>query len=405
MDQIEQIWKNSGYAAAGKLWSIVKAKGIIGIKQKDVIDFVKNQEVNQLHKPAPTNIRSEPIVVAGKNLELTMDLLDMQSFSAANGGLRWILLVESIWSRKLAARGIKSKQPSDVLPALKECVAEIGEEPLQITCDAGGEWKGGVGEYLDSKGILLNTVNTAEIHKGSHVLGVINALSKTVKNGLYKHFTYTGKTNWNDYLPTLVESYNSAPNGALKLPGYSAMSPDEAAENETATRMVNTNKLEKAHENPASPLKVGDHVRILKKKQIFQRGFQVRYSKVVYKIVAVDGLWFELSDGRKFRAGSLQKVPEPKVAAALAANEENEEEHKEEAKPPLAPGRNRSKSPVQLEQKEWVDPARQAHRNHRSKQIVKHQEGLDVANINRRNTLRERKPVQLIHDLFGRINW
>jgi len=405
MDQIEKLWRDSGYAAAGKLWSIVKSKGI-AVKQKDVIDFVKSQEVNQLHKAAPTNVRSEPIVVAGKNLELTMDLLDMQSFAHSNRGLRWILLVESIWSRKLAARGIKSKQPADVLPALKECIAEIGEEPLQITADAGGEWKGEVGEYLKSKGIVLNTVNTAEIHNGSHVLGVINAVSKTVKNGLYKHFTFTNKTNWIDYLPTLVRSYNDAPNGALKLPGYSAMSPDEAAENETATRQVNIHKLNKAHEKAGSSLKVGDHVRILKRKQIFQRGFQVKYSKAIHKIVAVEGLWYELNDGRKFRAASLQKVPEPKVPAALAVNEEMKEEAKEEIKPPLAPGRNRAEPAAPIKPSEWVDPARQAHHQHRSSQIVKHQEGLDVGNIDRRNTLRERKPAsQLYHILFGKVSW
>ena len=77
-------------------------------------------------------------------------------------------------------------------------------------------------------------------------------------------------------------------------------------------------------------------------------------------------------------------------------------------KPPLAPGRVRSPSPEKKEparsSEGRYDVAREAKFNHKTDQILKFKEGVDLAN--RRQGLRERKPQsQLEHSLFGKINW
>ena len=156
---------------------------------------------------------------------------------------------------------------------------------------------------------------------------------------------------------------------------------------------------------------VDDSVRILKRKQKFDRGYDVRYSIKVFKIDKIEGFYYVLDDGRKFREGSLQKVMPVREANKMVQQEEKKSAEIKDVtavKPPLAPGRVRSPSPEKKEparsSEGRYDVAREAKFNHKTDQILKFKEGIDLAN--RRQGLRERKPQsQLEHSLFGKINW
>jgi len=114
----------------------------------------------------------------------------------------------------------------------------------------------------------------------------------------------------------------------------------------------------------------------MKRKEVFDRGYEVRYSVKIFKIEKVEGNYYILDDGRKFREGSLQKVKPP------AENKKEEEKPIEEIK----------------------DVAKDAKFEHQTEQILKHKEG--VSQVNRREGLRERKPEnQLEHSLFGKVRW
>ena len=50
MEQVKELYKEYGYPGQSRLWEIVKSKGITGVRQKDIVEFIKEQEVAQLHK-------------------------------------------------------------------------------------------------------------------------------------------------------------------------------------------------------------------------------------------------------------------------------------------------------------------------------------------------------------------
>ena len=50
MEQVKQIWQEAGYPAPARLHALAKSKGITGITQKDIKEFVDSQAVSQLHK-------------------------------------------------------------------------------------------------------------------------------------------------------------------------------------------------------------------------------------------------------------------------------------------------------------------------------------------------------------------
>ncbi len=187
---LEQIWKDSGYGGAARLWSLVKGK-IDGVKQKDVLSFIANQETAQLHKRAPKDTKSHHITSAGNNLDMQADLLDMSKYARSNGGMNWILLVEDIFNRKSYAAPLKTKSPNDVLPALNKAFEYLGKPQLTLVTDNGTEFMGVVGKRLKDLHIVHHSVEVGD-HRS---LGMIDSLSRFFKNSIHRHFTQTQGTN------------------------------------------------------------------------------------------------------------------------------------------------------------------------------------------------------------------
>lgn len=380
MDKVKDLYERSGFPGYTRLYSIVKRQGIKDVTLTQVKKFVDSQDVAQLHR-MPVIVAEKPITTDGKQTDYNMDLLDQSAFAYSNGGNKWILVLINIWDRRCAAKPIKTKSPDDVLPALKACIEELGGAPVMITSDSGLEWAGAVKKYLAQANISHRMVSIGD-HRS---LGVIDAMAKFIKNALAKHFTHTQKTEWTTYLPTLLKSYNDTQHSGLKAKGQPAMSPDEAALRETDTRIVHYEKVMKARKDVRpSGLAVGDYVRVLKRKQIFDRGYEVRYSVTVYTIDEIDGNYYILSNGKRYRERDLQKIKEwvqHASAAELPANNV-EEEQKEEVK----------------------DVQKEAKVDHRIGNILKNKEGLIQSN--RREGLRERKPTnQVLHGRYGNIKW
>jgi len=372
MDQIEQIYRDYGYPGAARLYVIAKSKGIT-VKLAEVKAFVADQMVSQLHK-APKKVAETIITVDGKDTEFQVDLLDYSAYSRSNGGKSWILVLKNIWDRRAAAVPCKTKSPTDVLLALQQAIKDLGAEPVQIVSDSGSEWKGVVKTWLNERGIFHRTVEVGDHNS----LGIIDNFAKFIKNSLGRHFTHSQKTEWISYLPTLIKNYNDTPHSSLKSKGEPAMSPDEAANKETDVRNLWVEKkMQSEKKKRPSGLYVLDHVRVLKRKEVFDRGYEVRFSKEVYTIEKVDGLWYELSNGKRYREGSLQKVNAPKTEAASDLEERKEPEVK--------------------------DVQREAKFEHRTDRLLG-TEG--IQQTNRREGLRERAPSnQLVHSKYGQIRW
>lgn len=375
MEQIEQVWKDAGYPGAQRLWALLKSKNI-SVKLKDVQEFVSKQDVAQLHKPAPKDSKSHHITSAGNALDYQADLLDMTKYASSNRYMNWILLVEDIFSRKSFAAPIETKSPNDVLPALNKAFAALGRPLLTLVTDNGSEFMGVVGKRLKDLHIVHHTVEVGD-HR---TLGMVDSLSRFVKTALHKHFTHTQKVEWIDYLPKLMESYNSTPHSSLKN-----MTPLEAEKRETDTRNISYQRV--MRDKKPSKFNIGDTVRILKKKGIFGKGYSIRYSLDKFTIEKIEGKNYILSNGKAKREHDLQKVPpkseEVKVIVAGRADE--------------APNVIKAVEPRK-------DVAAAAHFNHRTEQILKHKEG--VSQENRREGLRERKPQsQLEHALYGRVRY
>ena len=94
---------------------------------------------------------------------------------------------------------------------------------------------------------------------------------------MWKYFTANNSYKYIDILPALVEKYNNSYHRSIKC------KPVEAQK--TANReKVLTNLYGKKTEKPLPKFKIGDRVRITKKKTIFDKGFTPNWTDEIFTI-------------------------------------------------------------------------------------------------------------------------
>ena len=76
------------------------------------------------HKPIRKKNKMNKVIVGGVNIQLQMDLVDMQQWSAENDSYRYILLAVDCFSRYAFSRPLKTKQGPAVALAIKEILDE-----------------------------------------------------------------------------------------------------------------------------------------------------------------------------------------------------------------------------------------------------------------------------------------
>src|SRR3989338_2233156 len=117
--ELKELWEKNGFISARKLFKVIKEKHQ-NVKFAEINNFIKKQDVQQIHKPV-RHLRNKetPIVSPFPKYEIQLDLIDMSNYSRQNKGNKWILVCVDVFSRKAEASAIKSKKPADVLIGMK----------------------------------------------------------------------------------------------------------------------------------------------------------------------------------------------------------------------------------------------------------------------------------------------
>jgi hypothetical protein len=365
MSTLLELFEENGYPGFNRFWGILQDKGLTSqYKRKQVEEFVANQKVTQLHK-RPVAGKSTPITAPSFGFSYQMDLLDVSSLSRSNSGMHWLVLMIDIFTRKIAIAPVPNKKPISVLVGIKDCMKQMGREPSIIQSDKGSEWKESVAKFFKENTIL---VKQAEV--GDHnSLGVVDSASRLVKNWIHKHITFHQNERFIDDLPRFVKAYNNTKHSVLD-----GLSPNQAVKFPTEVRRshflrvtsVGESKPRRKRVKKMKKFAIGDHVRVLRSKTAFQRGYEVKYSLTVHTIEEIHGLNYVLENGKYYRADRLLKVPAPEA------------------------------TPV-------ADVGRKAKFEHRTKTLLK-SDGIDERNVPIRRSARERKPESQLQDVrYGKI--
>ena len=99
---------------------------------------------------------------------------------------------------------------------------------------------------------------------------------------MFKYFTSRGSHRWVDILQDLIDGYNHT-----KHSSTSFAPNDVTAANERIVRKKLFPKVKKLKEHSKAIFKIGDTVRITRKKGAFEKGYEMNWSWEVFKVSEV----------------------------------------------------------------------------------------------------------------------
>ena len=242
------------------------------VKGKDVEKALKAIDSYTLHKPTKRQPLFRRIYTKGIAYLFQIDLVDMSKFAEENDGYHFLITIIDTFSKKAWAFKLKNKSASSIMRVMK--VFLLTNRPQKIEFDQGTEFY---------NRWFLNLLKTYGIKHYSvysdRKCAIVERFNRTLKTRMYRSFTARGTHRWIDILEDLINGYNNTKHSST---GFTPNTVNKSNENVVRKKLFPKIKKKKEHSKPY--YKVGDNVRITRKKSTFQKGYEQTYSYEVFQI-------------------------------------------------------------------------------------------------------------------------
>lgn len=233
---------------------------------------VREGIVAEIYKPARKHYKRRGYIITKIDETFSADLVEMQKYAKFNNGYRYILTVIDHFSKYAFAVPLKTKTGPEVTRAMKS-VFDQGRIPSKLLTDEGKEFFN-----RDFQSLLKQY----KIHHYTTFSGmkapIIERWNRTLKTKMWPKFDLNGNVKWVSLLKTLVDEYNHTRHRTIKT------SPADV--NKDNEQEIYKNVYAKPKIVSSNPkFKVGDFVRISKRKLLFEKGYSANFSMEVFKIV------------------------------------------------------------------------------------------------------------------------
>ncbi len=241
---------------------------------------IKLKLTEELHKPAFQHFKRRKVTVYGINDLWCSDLISLTTYKTINSYYSYILIVIDAFSKKAWAKPLKSKSGSEVAKAVEEIIQENNNvTPKNLQTDNGKEYYNKWCQKL-FKNHKINHYSTYTSIKAA----IAERFIRTIKEKLWKHFSYIGSHRWLKILPTLINEYNHTVHRTI---GCRPVDVNKKNEEEILNRIINGKPTDNIRRHYQNVYKVGEKVRISKYKHIFTKGYTPNYTTEVFTISKV----------------------------------------------------------------------------------------------------------------------
>lgn len=239
------------------------------VKQSVARNWLSQQDAYTLHFPVRYKFSRRQTIAYGVNELWQADLVDMQKHARYNKGFRYILTVIDVMSRFLRAIPVKNKKASTIADAFKNIFKQV--KPLNLQTDDGTEFFNATIQRLMKKHNIHHYST-----KSGHKCAILERSHRSLRNRMYRIFTYRNNYTYIDVLQDLVNSYNNTVHSSH---GYKPANVTTADEAEIYKRLYSYSKIDKFR------FEVGDLVRISKANRVFRKGYLPGWTEEVFKIL------------------------------------------------------------------------------------------------------------------------
>jgi len=271
-DRLKEIYYDpqdpGSYGGVEKLYKSGKQARIKGLTRAKVKRFLSDQQAYSLHKPIRKNFKRNPTYVKGIDAQWQADLADMQALSRNNGGMRYILTVIDVFSKKAWGIPVKSKSAKDMVEGFKQLFKEAApRKPKKLQTDKGKEFLNkSIQDLLKKEGIQHFVTNSDK------KAAVVERFNRTIKSRIWTYFTAHQTRRYIDILPKLLASYNKTYHRSIGRAPNDVRKKDE---NEIWVRLYGDG----GDKGAKSEVRKGQMVRISDVKGIFEKGYLPNWSE------------------------------------------------------------------------------------------------------------------------------
>ena len=241
------------------------------IKIKNVKKWLLSQDSYTLHKPKITKFERNQIVVPGIDDTWQIDLCDMRALKKFNNNYQYILTIIDVFSKKAWGIILLDKKASTVLEGLKSVLEK--RKPKKIHADQGSEFfNKECDKYLKNIGVKLYYTNSEM--KAS----VVERFNRTLKERMWRYFTFSKDYKYIDILNDLIDSYNNTFHRSIKC------TPNSVKKENSSKVYLNLYGLKNNDNTIAFKYNVGDHIRLAKYKRTFEKGYTNNWTREIFII-------------------------------------------------------------------------------------------------------------------------
>ena len=235
-------------------------------------DFMRENETSSLFKQVRHNFRRRRIVAHFPFQIVMSDTINYRNISGPqNRGYKYIMIVVDVFSKVAFAEPMKRLNDSASLEALESIFNRMPDLPTNFVTDLGKEYYNRkVSDLFERLGINHYSL------RGPHKASIAERFIRTIKSKIERYFWKNKTSKWIDILQQFIENYNKTYHRSIKMAPY--------AVNENNRELVYKTLYPNLKDKIEPRLKVGDRVRLLEEKNIFQKGYKRSWSLEVYKI-------------------------------------------------------------------------------------------------------------------------
>jgi hypothetical protein len=213
------------------------------------------------------------VLVQGIDKVWAVDLIDMQHYAEDNGNFKYILAVIDVFSKFGCMSVLKQKTGTEDASAINDIITSSGRKPKQVCCDKGTEF------YNRHVNKLVGLYSTENEDKSC----VVERLNRTMKDRMFKYFTANNTRRYFDVLNDMVSQYNNTKPSAIKMAPVNASNP----ENLYQSYLNLYGDIVRDISPELKPkFKVADKIRITVKKDVFRKGYLLRWTEDLFIVSA-----------------------------------------------------------------------------------------------------------------------
>lgn len=230
--------------------------------------------IEELHRDARKNFLRRKTEMRGICDTLQADLVEMIPYAKKNNGMKYILVVINIFSKKGYARPLKNKTGEEVTRAMKSILNTINHPIKNLHVDMGKEfYNQQMKSMIQQRNITL--YSTFSVKKAA----IVERFNRTLKNKMWRLFSLNGSYKWLQILQKIIDDYNNTKHRTIK------MKPNDV-NNRNEQDLLNTvyNQKYNISEKIKEKFKIGDFVRLSKHKKVFEKGYTPNWTTELFKV-------------------------------------------------------------------------------------------------------------------------